>query len=76
MSYSVDGDAVSSKMIQNGGMWQCTDCDYNSKYKANVYKHVEVRHVEAQQYECSVCGKVLRGINSYNVHIYQKHRNK
>ena len=56
------------------GGWKCTDCDYYSAKKSNVHKHVESKHVETQYYPCNFCGKVFKGINSYNVHLSNVHR--
>merc|ERR1712218_148559 len=61
---------IKSKMQRCGGEWHCVDCSYSSKLKNNVYKHVESKHVEPQIYQCIHCGKALKGMNSYNVHIY------
>lgn len=57
-----------------GGKWKCEECNYVSK-SSNVYKHIESRHVEARMYTCSVCSRVFKGINSYNVHYYTNHKN-
>lgn len=65
---------IKSKMIKYGGIWQCNDCDYKSQKSCNVYKHIECRHVVPQLYECNFCGKILRGINSFNVHMSNVHR--
>merc|ERR1712098_825641 len=66
---------IQSKMIRaDYGGWKCTDCEYFSAKKSNVYKHVESRHVETQYYPCNLCGKDFKGINSYNVHLSNVHR--
>ena len=67
-------DQVKSKMMKSDKVWQCTDCDYKSTNKANVYKHVESKHVPPQYYSCEICSKVCKGINSYNVHYYNTHK--
>ena len=65
---------IRSKMLKYGSVWQCNDCDYKSQKSCNVYKHIESRHVEPQLYECLFCAKILRGINSFNVHMSNSHR--
>ena len=66
---------IRSKMVKvGGGQWQCIDCSYVSKI-SNVYKHVEAKHVtEKNNYECSLCNRVLRGLNAFNNHIYKSHK--
>ena len=73
MSVNIDVE-IQRKMEKVDGGWLCGDCGYFSNKKTNLYKHVESKHVEAQYYNCEMCGKVLRGINSYNVHIYTHHK--
>ena len=60
-------------MQRSDGQWQCIDCSYTSKLKNNVYKHVASKHVVPQIYRC-FCGKTLKGLNSYNVHVYTVHK--
>ena len=61
-------------MLQDSGHWTCVDCGYSSKFKNNVFKHVESKHVKAMFYTCKLCGKVLRGMNSFKTHTYREHR--
>ena len=38
---------IETKMLKVGSGWQCSDCEYSSAKKYNLYRHVEVKHVEA-----------------------------
>ena len=44
-------------MFKADGIWQCSECDYNSKKQSNMYDHIEARHVESTGYSCDECGK-------------------
>ena len=67
-------ELVKSKMIKDSWGWYCTECGMKSTNKANVYKHVESKHVPTQYYTCEICSKVCRGLNSYNVHYSRNHK--
>ena len=61
-------------MLRTGKSWSCSDCQYQTTHKGNLFKHIESRHVEAQYYSCQWCDKVCKGVNSYNVHVYTVHK--
>ena len=53
--------------------WRCLECGKDFPYKHTGKRHVETMHCEAPSYECEVCGKVLKNINSYQNHISITH---
>ena len=55
------------------GLWTCMACNYTSKQKANVKRHVEI-HVEGLSYSCNLCNKEFRLINSLNHHNSTIHK--
>ena len=57
------------------GEWTCIICDYSSKFKANVRKHVE-KHMDGLSYSCNLCNKEFRLINSLNCHKSMVHKTK
>ena len=37
---------IDSKIVQlDSGMFQCTDCPYISKFRHNLPKHIEAKHI-------------------------------
>ena len=73
-------DLIMSKMgpVQdfNGHrFWQCHDCDYKKPSKADVFKHVERRHVELQV-SCTLCSTVCGSRQELKAHIKSKHKNQ
>ena len=76
LDFCLDVDTeIRSRMVNiGGGQWQCIECSYTSK-SSNVHKHVEAKHViEKNNYECTLCHRVLRGLNAFNNHIYKAHK--
>ena len=65
---------ILTRMQKIDGGWKCTECDYVSNKKSNLYNHVEAKHVGGQLISCNYCGKVLKGVNSYSVHVSTNHR--
>lgn len=58
-----------------GGLWQCTECGYQSK-STNVKYHVEAKHMVSSGYNCSECGDFLKTRNLLNKHLSLMHRNR
>ena len=70
-------DLIQSKMsvIQDyhgHKFWQCSECDYRKKSKADVFKHVERRHVEIQV-SCHLCSQVYGSRFELKTHMKFKH---
>ena len=73
-------DLIMSKMgpVQdfNGHrFWQCHDCDYKKPSKADVFKHVERRHVQLQA-SCTFCSTVCGSRQELKAHMKSKHKNQ
>jgi len=71
-------DLIQSKMsvIQDyhgHKFWQCSECDYRKKSKADVFKHVERRHVEIQV-SCHLCSQVYGSRFELKAHMKFKHQ--
>ena len=62
-------------MVKVGQAWRCTDCDYSSLKSSNLYRHIESKHVQTQFYTCQICNRSFKGSNSFNVHMYNSHKN-
>jgi len=66
------------KTADAGGssVWACSECEYNSKFKHNVFEHIESKHVGSYGYPCSVCNKVCPTKNAFRIHNIRYHKNK
>ena len=64
---------INSKMFKEAGLWQCSECSYQSNKKSNVYEHVESKHVMHGGYVCPVCEKVCRSKNALRSHHHSNH---
>ena len=67
-------DMLSEAVSKDGKTaWRCLECGKDFPYKHTGKRHVETMHCESPSYECEVCGKVLKNINSYQNHISITH---
>jgi len=57
-----------------GGLCKCDTCGKENKDKYAIKKHIEGKHLEGFNHECSLCGKSFRLRNSLSSHFYQKHK--
>jgi len=70
---ALDAEIV-SKMVKLPGRWRCSDCEYESRNKNNMYEHIECRHVDHPGYLCPYCSKAIASRNSLRNHIIRKHK--
>ena len=54
--------------------WKCIDCDYKKQSKADVFKHVERRHIDLQV-SCTLCASVCGSRQELKAHMKLKHSN-
>ena len=65
---------IDSKIVQlETGDFGCTDCDYISKFRHNLPKHIEARHVMHPGLQCASCMKVCPTRESLRRHV-AKHK--
>ena len=43
MVFSALDAEIVSKMVKLPGRWRCSDCEYESRNKNNMYEHIECR---------------------------------
>jgi len=55
-----------------GSFWICLECFYKSKYKGDIRKHVETRHLFLS-FPCSVCSQVLTTSKALKRHMSYNH---
>jgi len=68
---------INSKMTKVPGdtsnVWQCVDCNYNSKLKHNVFEHIESKHVQHEGYFCYLCNTSCPSQSAFRMHNKRKH---
>jgi len=61
---------IDTKIVQlESGEYGCTDCDYTSKFRHNLPKHIEARHVMIPGLQCQTCMKVCPTRESFRRHV-------
>ena len=66
--------AIKSKMVRGvQGLWQCTDCDYKTKYSTTLTRHVEAKHLETSGFQCTICQQFCPTRNALMPHQYRRH---
>ena len=79
---------INSKILSlDDGSYKCTDCDYVSKFRHNLPKHIEAKHIVHSGYscpvclnvyatpgvECDLCHKNLKTRQAYRMHYHRAH---
>ena len=69
--------AIVSQMQKIGvGVWQCTACGWQTKYKTRLYEHVEAKHIGTGGHACPLCGKFCASLKGLKTHRQKYHSNK
>ena len=64
---------IDHKIVQlDSGLFQCTDCSYISKFRHNLPKHIEAKHIDHGGLICPICVKICSTRESLRRHL-QKH---
>ena len=61
-------------MFKEDSVWHCVDCGHSSRFKGDVAKHVEAKHIETEGFNCNYCSKFFTSRNSLKSHISRFHR--
>ena len=56
-----------------GVIWKCLACEYQTKFKPVLYEHVESKHIDSVGYNCPHCVKFCRTRNALRSHISRQH---
>jgi ribosomal protein L37AE/L43A len=67
---------IRGKMVKCLGAWQCAECDYSTKNNANLYEHIESRHISHPGYVCPHCSRLIATRNSLRNHIIRMHKKR
>ena len=66
--------AINQKMVkEDHGFWSCSDCEYRSQKRGNLYEHIEAKHVTHPGYQCSLCHVVSKTSASQRMHFRKYH---
>ena len=61
---------INSKILSlDDGSYKCADCDYVSKFRHNLPKHIEAKHIIHSGYSCPVCLNVYTTKESLRKHV-------
>ena len=66
--------AIRSRVVSLGNGWfSCTVCDYQSKYKTTINRHVESKHIVTDGVQCDICLQTCPTTNALISHKYRAH---
>ena len=79
MKKKIFSAVIESKMYKEekpelGFVWHCVDCSCTSKYRRNVARHIESKHIQSPGYNCEICGKFCITSNSLQTHKSTYHK--
>ena len=67
---------ISSLMTRlDSGIFQCLECDYQSKHRQSLQYHIESKHVNSPGHICQICHKVCPTKNALCLHRSRNHKN-
>ena len=67
------GETIQEHLGKEDGEYYCTVCNYRSKDKTKVTRHIET-HIEGLSYSCPECQKTFSSKNSLQKHRYRYHK--
>lgn len=70
---SVEDMLVEAVDAQGCSVWRCLACGKDFPSRGNGKRHVETLHLEAPQFTCHLCDRVLKNKNSYQNHLNLMH---
>ena len=53
----------------NTTVWQCVQCGKVSRVSTNLKDHIEAKHIEGLQFECTQCLKIFKSRPSLRTHM-------
>ena len=68
-------EKIKELIMKTDDVWTCMACDYISKSRSNVRKHVD-KHIDGLSYSCNLCNKEFRLVNSLNCHRKKVHKTR
>jgi len=75
-SGDLDGEIKSRIIALSKSEFQCADCGHISKDKANMWRHIEAKHMAPVPISCQFCDKTCPSRNALASHVSRYHRYK
>jgi len=63
---------IQLKTVRIGKDFKCTDCDYETKMKCNLEKHIEAKHI-SPGVACQFCNKICPTRHALRMHLSRNH---
>ena len=63
---------IQLKTIKIGKDYRCADCEYETKIKCNLEKHIEAKHI-SPGVACQFCNKACPTRNALRMHLSRNH---
>ena len=66
--------AASYMMLLSNNEYQCSGCEHRSKFKNNMIKHIDSKHIHHGPESCPFCQKQCSSKQALQKHISRYHR--
>ena len=66
--------AASYMMLLSNNEYQCSGCEHRSKFKNNMIKHIDSKHINHGPESCQFCQKQCSSKQALQKHISRYHR--
>jgi len=63
---------IQLKTVRVGKDYRCTDCEYETKMKCNLEKHIEAKHI-SPGVACQFCNKTCPTRHALRMHLSRNH---
>ena len=57
-----------------GGLYQCSECGYQSRHSHDVRRHIEAKHIMSTGYYCPKCPEILKNKIALKNHLARAHK--
>lgn len=74
LSNSNSEEAASYMMLLSNNEYQCCGCEHRSKFKNNMIKHIDSKHINHGPESCQFCQKQCSSKQALQKHISRYHR--
>ena len=67
---------ISAMMRKLGTLWECIMCGKSSKYKNDITRHIESKHISSPGIKCDNCDKISptrEALRQHNKLVHQKY---
>ena len=64
---------INSMIKKQDNIFQCTECEFKSKYSSHLKEHVQ-KHIVGLEFPCTYCGKIMRSSAALRKHMAMFHK--